>query len=410
MSKRSIFHQLLKSLAVLAALAVFALAALLVTLWAAHKTTVTLPDPTGPLLVGRITYAWTNPAARDELAPQPGAPREVTAWIWYPAQPEKAAALAEYLPAPWRSALSQYSGVLLNTFFSRDLSLVHAHSVSDADVSNAQLSYPVVIMRAGLGALTTDYTTLAEDLASHGYIVVGFDAPYRTVVFVTHDSRVIVRPLAANPETMPPSQARGFVEKLLPMWVDDANFVVSQLQRLNAGDPSGRFTGRLDMHRLGMFGHSFGGAQSLQFCHEFAACRACIDIDGIPLGSVVQSGLTQPTMIMLSDHSRDASDPEAARIRADLQSVYDSLPNGRLFITIRGANHFSFTDQMLTKNPALIAIMRRAGIVRLGSRRALAITAQYVHTFFDVYLRAAPPALLDNLASQYPEVEIQHTR
>jgi predicted dienelactone hydrolase len=33
-------------------------------------------------------------------------------------------------------------------------------------------------MRAGGGGLTTDYTTLAEDLASHGYIVVGFDAPY----------------------------------------------------------------------------------------------------------------------------------------------------------------------------------------------------------------------------------------
>lgn len=31
-------------------------------------------------------------------------------------------------------------------------------------------SYPVVLIRAGLAALTTDYTAVAEDLASHGYI------------------------------------------------------------------------------------------------------------------------------------------------------------------------------------------------------------------------------------------------
>jgi len=40
---------------------------------------------------------------------------------------------------------------------------------------------------------------------------------------------------------------------------------VNQLQQLNSTDASGKFTGRLDMQRLGMFGHSFGGATALQF-------------------------------------------------------------------------------------------------------------------------------------------------
>jgi hypothetical protein len=48
-------------------------------------------------------------------------------------------------------------------------------------------------MRAGLADLTTDYTTLAEDLASHGYVVVGFDAPYRSGVVVLPGGRVIGR-------------------------------------------------------------------------------------------------------------------------------------------------------------------------------------------------------------------------
>jgi len=42
-----------------------------------------------------------------------------------------------------------------------------------------------------------NYSTLAEDLASHGYVVVAFDAPYRTGQVVFPDGRVIAR----TPET-----------------------------------------------------------------------------------------------------------------------------------------------------------------------------------------------------------------
>jgi predicted dienelactone hydrolase len=191
------------------------------------------------------------------------------------------------------------------------------------------------------------------------------------------------------------------------MWMDDTKFVVSQLQRLNATDPSGRFTGRLDMQQLGMFGHSFGGAQALQFCHDVPQCKAGIDLDGAPYGSVVQDGLKQPFMFILSDHGRELSDPASRKILADIHSIYDRLPNGRLLITIRGANHFSFSDQMLVKSHLLINLLRIAGFARLDGRRGLAITAEYVHTFFDVYLKGAPPSLLTNISRQYPEVEFE---
>ena len=36
-------------------------------------------------------------------------------------------------------------------------------------------------------------------------------------------------------------------------------FALDRLERLNASDPSGRFTGRLDMDRVGVLGHSLGG-------------------------------------------------------------------------------------------------------------------------------------------------------
>ncbi len=369
-------RRLIKGLAALAIFAVVGLTMLLALLWWEHKTEITLPAPTGHFAVGRTTYAWLNNTQTDELAPSPGAKREVVVWIWYPSAAAKSAALVEYLPAAWRSALALHSGALMSQFLTRDLSLVRTHSTSDPEVSPEQRSYPVVIMRAGGGALTTDYTTLAEDLASHGYIVVGFDAPYRTFVVVLQSNRVVIRPPTNDPENLQPGQANRLINSLLLMWTSDTNFVVSQLQSLNAVDPSGKFTGRLDMQRLGMFGHSFGGAQALQFCHDDPRCKAGIDIDGAPYGSVVQDGLKQPFMFILSDHSRELSDPASTKIRADFQSIYDRLPNGRLFITIRGANHFSFSDQMLLKSHYIISLLRLFGFGRLEGRRGLAMTAE----------------------------------
>jgi dienelactone hydrolase len=398
---------LVKSLAVLAGFAVVGLLLLLALLWREHKTELTLPRPTGPFAVGRTMYRWTNRAETDELAPTSGAKREVAVWVWYPAV-ATAAAPAGYLPAAWRTALAQHSGALMSQFFTRDLSLVRTHSTSDPDVSPEQRSYPVIIMRAGGGALTTDFTTLAEDLVSHGYIVVGFDAPYRTFVVVLPDNRVIARPPTTDPEDMQADEANRLINRLLPMWTSDTKFVVSQLEQLNVADPSGKFTGRLDMQRLGMFGHSFGGATALQFCHDDIRCKAGIDIDGAPFGTVIQDGLKQPFMFILSDHSRDLADPANRQIGADIQSIYGSLPNGRFFITIRGAHHFSFSDQALLKSQYLVRVLTWVGgFGKLDARRGLTITAKYVHTFFDVYLKGAPAALLPSISTQYPEVEVQ---
>jgi dienelactone hydrolase len=404
---KRLFKRLIKTLAALALLAVAGLMVLFGLLWREHKTEITLPALTGRFAVGRTTFTWVNDAETDELAPSPGAKREAAVWIWYPSAAATSAAPAEYLPAPWRAALEQHSGALMSQFLTRDLALVRTHSTSDPEVSPEQRSYPVVIMRAGGGALTTDFTTLAEDLASHGYFVVGFDAPYRTFMVVLEDARVVTRPPTNDPENLSADEANRLINRLLPMWTGDTKFVVSQLERLNATDPSAKFTGRLDMQRLGMFGHSFGGAQALQFCHDDPRCKAGIDIDGAPYGSVVQEGLKQPVLFLLSDHSREMADPASKQILANFHSLYSHLPSGQFFVTIRGANHFSFSDQMLVKSHYVIGLLHLLGVSGLEGRRGLAITADYVHTFFDVYLKDAPAGLLHEASQRYPEVQVE---
>jgi predicted dienelactone hydrolase len=399
----------IKIVAVVALFAVVGIAVLLGLLWLDHNRETTLPTPTGPFAIGCTTYAWSEATQADPLAPQPGTKRELLAWIWYPAAPLRPSqTVHDYVPAPWRAALESRSGVLLTQFLTRDLSRVRTHSFRDAEVSPQQRSYPVVLMRAGLAALTTNYTTLAEDLASHGYVVAGFDAPYRTFVVVLPDGRVIARTSQNNADLVSGSEQEHLADKLVLAWSADLGFALDQLERLNTSDPSGRFLGRLDMQRVGAFGHSLGGAEALQFCHDDSRCKAGIDVDGAPLGTVIAKGVTQPFMFLMGDHQNEP-DTETRPVKANIDSIYDRLPGDRrMMIMIRGASHYMFSDDgAMLKSPLVMRVMRVLGMVRLDGRRQVAVTAHYISTFFDVYLKGAPASELKS-QPEYPEVEYVH--
>jgi pimeloyl-ACP methyl ester carboxylesterase len=64
-----------------------------------------------------------------------------------------------------------------------------------------------------------------------------------------------------------------------------AGFIVDQLGKLNNADTPERFAGRLDLQRLGLLGHSLGGASIAQFCHDDSRCKAAVDVDGALLKS-----------------------------------------------------------------------------------------------------------------------------
>jgi predicted dienelactone hydrolase len=411
MKRRWLTRRIFKGLAVLATLGVLGVVALLGSLWLEHRTEITLPTTTGSFAVGRAIYDWTDDAALDTLAPVPGTKRELLVWIWYPSAAGQSAAMRDdYVPAELRPKADGAGGALIWRLLTRDLSKVHGHSTRDSDVSPRQRSYPVVIMRAGASAEVANYSTLAEDLASHGYIVVGFDAPYRTYVVVFPDGRVMRRTPENNPELCVdlgnPEKARC-VNKLLTAWTADIAFVLDRLEQLNTSGASGKFAGRLDMSRVGVFGHSFGGATAAQFCHDDSRCKAGIDVDGQPFGSVIQEGLRQPFLFVLSDQIH-SSDPEARQVKANIQSIYDRLPpDGRLRIAIRGANHFLFSDDgALLKSHIVMGTLRMLGIVGIDGRRQLAVTAYCVHRFFDAYLSGARVSRLKISSALYPEIEV----
>ena len=124
-------------------------------------------------------------------------------------------------------------------------------------------------------------------------------------------------------------------------------------------------------------------------------------------GFVIQAGLHQPFMFLLSDHG-DSSDPVSRQILANIQSIYDRLPpNGRLRIAIRGANHFLFSDDgALLKSHIVPRTLRMLGIVGIDGRRQLAVTTYCVRSFFDAHLKGAGVSGLEIASPLYPEIQV----
>jgi len=371
-------------------------------IWLDHSRRVRLPAPTGRYAVGRTTLVWTDSGHADPMAPQPGFPRTLFAWIWYPAAPRQAnQAMAEYIPATWRAA--RKTGFPLAAI-NLDPARIGTNSIDNGDLSPGEVAYPVIILRGGASAQIAGYTSLAEDLASHGYVVVGFDAPYRSTIVVLPDGRVFSRLPANDPERVNGPAADALAGKLVADWSTDTSFALDRLGDLNR---SGRFSGRLDLDRVGAFGHSLGGGTVLQFCHDDPRCKAGIDIDGVVApGSVVRDGVKQPFMFLLSDHGNERPSPGAPAaerdVKTNIRSLLGRLPaNQRWLFAIRHANHFGFGDDV--RSPTLMAVIH--GLTgTLDGHRQIEITRHYVDAFFDTYLKGKPDTGLRD-RSAYPEVE-----
>lgn len=338
-----------------------------------YRQPIALPRPDGPHAVGRVVRTVTFPPR--DIAPD-ARPRERVMWCWYPAAPDSNAPQAEFLPPAWRNALAQHRGLLLNTVINRDLAHVYVHSLDHPPVASSASPLPVVFIRAGLAALTADYTSLAEHLASYGYVVIGIDVPGRTALVVLPDGRVVTRAPSEDPERLSGQARTQAVDSLIDAWTDDLLELADGL-----AIPRGwlqEFDGRLEVTRLSVVGHSLGGATAAEFCRRDRRCDLGIDLDGALGSRVVAAGLHRPFAFLLSDHG-PASDPESQAIEAGIRSVFGRLPptNGWRS-TIRGANHFSFSDQMLARNPAPLALLQALGVLAIDPRRGLEVSATTV--------------------------------
>jgi len=346
-----------------------------------------LAAPTGPSAVGRIELALTDPARVDPFLSD-GHARELAVWIWYPTAKSSAGAAAPYLPTAWADAANSVNGLAAVLF--QDNNAVRTNSIASAPLEGK--SPPVVVLMPGLGNSIAEYTELAEDLASHGYAVVGINPTGSSTVVGFPDGHLVyATPKGSIAETNI-DVWYATASRLVGVWVDDASFVVSALTK---SPPS---VGALDFSRVAYVGHSLGGNASFEACARDSRCIAAVDLDGTIFSQVRRTGLKVPGLI-LQANNKVSCDEFCQRRKDDFKALTMSGPVRDL--AMNGAEHLNFSDNGVLFMPLLRPVGQLGSID--GARGGL-ITRDVVRAFVDQEIRGAPTSTFDATVERYAEV------
>ena len=246
-----------------------------------------LPEPTGPNPAG-ITSLWLTDTSRPDPWVAEAAARELMVSLWYPVAPGTTGRPAQYM-TPAESEL-QLAGRDITGVAPDMLSRVRTNAVSDAAPAGQPGGLPLVVLSPGFTNSRSTLSGLAEDLASHGYIVAGIDHTYESLATAFPDGRVT---------TCLARQARrrisGFWEKLAAGRAADVSFVLNEL---TGADPPWPGAGLIDPARIGMAGHSAGGAAAIAALLADSRIRAGIDMDGSTYAPIPDGGLSPPFLFL----------------------------------------------------------------------------------------------------------------
>ena len=378
-----------------------------------EKLQLALPKPTGTFAVGTFQLQLVDSDRVDPWVD--GRNRELMISIWYPAERE-AERKAPYMQP---GAAKHYDEKVIPTIGLDsgriDLAGTSTNAWLEAPVARNEAGWPVLLYSPG-GAIPRNFgTVLVEDLASRGYVVVTVDHTYETSVVEFLDGRVITERL--------PAYSADTILKMNAVRVKDNVYVLDELERINAGHPphlaEGELPvglmGALDLSRVGIFGHSAGGATAAELMYEDQRIDAGIDMDGTmgfmpdhPL-PVAQHGLDRPFMLMNAGYNDDGEVDSHLSAR-DRKSFWEHSTGWKLDLSIPAGAHYTFTDYqvLLPQLRDTLSISPRVIQQSIGTADPeQTVTAQrsYVAAFFDQHLKQVSQPLLLSPSTDFPGVE-----
>lgn len=153
-------------------------------------------------------------------------------------------------------------------------------------------SYPLVIFSHGAtGVIDSNYSTCKE-LASNGYVVAAIAHPYQAMFvkdvngkITTIDMDFFNQVMTDNGSDSPEHEAA--VYEMSRQWIEirtgDENFVLDTILKKASDKKTGPFV-KINSEKIGLFGHSLGGASSVMVGRERTDIDAVINLEGTMLG------------------------------------------------------------------------------------------------------------------------------
>jgi predicted dienelactone hydrolase len=356
----------------------------------------TFPAPTGRYAVGTTSIHLID-RSRLELCTTPKSFRELVIQVWYPTANNNAPKAA-YLNNARLTASGTFS----------HLGAISTHAVRDVPIATAKTAYPVILYTPSWNGYQTDNTFGTQELASHGFVVIGLEHPCSVPMAIYPNGRVIHSNLSADYTSSDAALAkllRVGAEQLV-LRTQDIVFVLDRLPQIASNK---LFNNTFNLDKVGIFGHSFGGAAAAQACSIDRRLKAGMNMDGLLFGSAAQQGASQPFFFMQSDYPRptpaDLNSPNGSFRRSKLTDAWGYQQRDRWFQTHGGYDlklldsaHMNFSDYPLRSR-------FKNGGGKISHDLAMKIVNEYTVAFFDRELNGNHSSLLERQSgSPFPEV------
>ncbi|MEU6619869.1 alpha/beta hydrolase [Streptomyces litmocidini] len=344
----------------------------------------TLPAPTGPYAVGSAVLPLVDRSRTDPWVPTADG-RALMVTLHYPAARPGGGRPAPYATGEEARLLAEQLGPGV----SGDV-LARTRTHSRTGVGPAPGRHPLVLLSPGFSVSRWTLTHLAEDLASRGYVVASVDHAYESYGISLPGGRTLTCVACTALE----GGVHGSV--VTSTRAADVRYV---LDRLTGPKPVRRYADMIDPRRVGMAGHSIGGASAASAMVADPRIDAGINMDGAFWEDLPAEGLRGRPFLMLGTH--DGMHLPGGQ-DASWDRTWTALDGWKRWITVAGSEHFTFSDGPV--------IQRHFGLPQpeLPADRAVAVTRTYVAAFFDRHLRGLPRPVLDGPTPANPEVHFQH--
>ncbi len=317
----------------------------------------TLPEPTGGYEIVTASFTYTD-ESRIETFTNTGEKRQVNVKFWYP--------------------------------------------------KDAEETYPLVVFSHGTSGIKISNTSTFMDLASNGYVVCSIDHPYHSQFTIGSDGKFVRMDPAywqeyldvVNHKFTDEGTRLQITLKWLALRTADMNFVVDTILAQAKDSNSAEVYRLIDPTRIGLMGHSIGGAEAAQVARERSDISAVINLDGdlngeyvdFVNGSEVLNDKPFPVSILniYTDDMARLIDkfPNPSEIVA-AEHVLLTAPHGHA-VRLAGTNHFSVTDLPLVA-PIFVSMMRSSVPGVSGAEADPYTTIEKMNAlvlqFFNVYLK-----------------------
>lgn len=357
-------------------------------------------EPTGDFEIGTQTFELEDLTRKEVYSEDPHAKRRIKYQVWYPAESTEGLERVQWLSngtlVP--RTLLKHTLFPVPPFLLDQTAEVVSHSYTKAPLRQGAETYPVIVISHGWRGFRELHTDFAEDLASHGYIVLSIDHTYGSEAVAFEDGSVAYLEPDALPRITKPSIFSEKAQQLAVTYGKDVEMVLDELERLNEEDDT--FKGQLDLDRIGLLGHSTGGAGDVFISLQDERVQALIGLDAWvnPLDlDELKEGLKMPALFLRSEQwgKRESKIPLNVLVRYSKDAQ---------IIEMEDTKHLDFPMIYM-----LSPFTKKVGLTgKKGGRASSIIQRELIRMFFDDRLRdeMVDPDDLESYLKQYEHLEL----